>query len=91
MTALAWVNGKRVEIPPVQSVTRRQARIALGPEICAMLDEYAANPENPWPLRVAILDTSEWYRGAPEIDELAWLVGMDAEAIDALFTRAALL
>ena len=92
VTAFALRGGKRLRLPdplPVQMVTRRQARIALGPDVCATLDAYAKNKKNPWALRVAIMDTAEWYRDAPEIDELAWLAGMDRDQIDALFEQAA--
>ena len=91
MRSVSWDGGRKIvtELTPVQMVTRRQARMALGEQVCNMLDAYAADPANPWPLRVAITDTAEWYRDAPEIDELAWLVGMDRAQIDALFEQAA--
>ena len=68
--------------------TRRQARIVLGPEICAAIDALADDPETPWAMRQTLLYAQTWYRIAPEIDEIGWALGYDAEQIDALFRLA---
>ena len=69
--------------------TRRQARIVLGPEICAAIDALADDPETPWAMRQTLLYAQTWYRNAPEIDEIGWALGYDAEQTDALFRAAA--
>lgn len=68
--------------------TRRQARLALGEASCAIIDAAAEKTDLPWAMRDAIKSTSEWYRTAPEIDELAWLLGLSPEDVDALFITA---
>lgn len=71
-----------------QSVTRLQARLALGQDACAILDAAAINPEIPWSMREAIKSATVWHRTEPEIDELAWLLNLTPDAIDNLFARA---
>lgn len=92
MRRITWGNGKRmVEDIPFVPVSRRQARLALGESRCAALDAAADNPALPWPMRDAIKSAHEWHRNAPEIDELAWLLGLTATDIDELFRIAATL
>jgi len=88
---LSWDGGRKTvtELPPVQMVTRRQARMALGEQVCNMLDAYAADHANPWALRVAITETVEWHRNAREIDEIGHALGFTHAEIDALFEQAA--
>ena len=69
--------------------TRRQARIVLGPDTCAAIDALADDPETPWAMRQTLLYAQTWYRIAPEIDEIGWALGYDAEQTDALFRAAA--
>ena len=69
--------------------TRRQARIVLGPDTCAAIDALADDPETPWALRQTLLYAQVWERAAPEIDEIGWALGYDAEQTDALFRAAA--
>jgi hypothetical protein len=92
------VQGELPELTPEQileqerarmSVTRRQAFIALGPEVVSALMAYANDPETPWALRVAITETVEWHRTAPEIDEIGYALGFTGDEIDALFQTAA--
>ena len=68
--------------------TRRQARIVLGQDTCAALDALADDPETPWAMRQTLLYAQTWERTAPEIDEIGWALGYDAEQIDALFRAA---
>ena len=68
--------------------TRRQARIVLGQDTCAALDALADDPETPWAMRQTLLYAQTWERTAPEIDEIGWALGYDAEQIDALFRLA---
>ena len=68
--------------------TRRQARIVLGPDTCAAIDALADDPETPWAMRQTLLYAQVWERAAPEIDEIGWALGYDAEQIDALFRAA---
>ena len=69
-------------------VSRRQARLALGEEMSAVLDAASEDISVPWPMRDAIKSSHEWHRTAPEVDELAWLLGLSGEDIDQLFTAA---
>ena len=75
----------------ITPVSRRQARLALGEARCAILDAAADNVALPWAMREAIKSATEWHRNAPEIDELAWLLGLSAAEIDDLFRLAATL
>ena len=68
--------------------TRRQARIVLGQDTCAALDALADDTETPWAMRQTLLYAQTWERTAPEIDEIGWALGYDAEQIDALFRAA---
>lgn len=72
-------------------VSRRQARLALGEERSALLDAASDDIALPWPMRDAIKSSHEWHRTAPEVDELAWLLGLSSDDIDQLFTAAMLL
>jgi hypothetical protein len=47
-----------------------------------------SDTEIPWAMREALRSAHEWHRDAPEIDELAWLLGLDGPAIDDLFRLA---
>jgi hypothetical protein len=68
--------------------TRRQVRLALGEAGCAAMDTAADDPALPWAMREQIRSSHEWHRAAPEIDEFAWLLGLDADDLDALFAVA---
>jgi hypothetical protein len=68
--------------------SRRQVRLALGEAGCAAMDAAANDQELPWAMREQIRSSHEWHRSAPEIDEFAWLLGLDADAVDALFAKA---
>lgn len=70
------------------TATRLQARLALGPDACAILDAAAVDPLIPWAMREAIKSATVWHRTEPEIDELAWLLDLSPDEIDNLFTRA---
>lgn len=90
MREIIWQGRERViRDVPLPSVTRRQARLVLGETACAAIDALAADPEIPWAMRESIQSATVWYRTAPEIDELAWVLGLEAEQIDALFRAAA--
>lgn len=68
--------------------TRRQVRLALGEAGCAAMDAAADDPDLPWAMREQIKSSHEWHRSAPEIDEFGWVMGLDANDIDALFQSA---
>jgi hypothetical protein len=68
--------------------SRRQVRLALGEAGCAAMDAAANDQELPWAMREQIRSSHEWHRSAPEIDEFAWLLGLDANAVDTLFAKA---
>ena len=68
--------------------TRRQVRLALGEAGCNAMDDAANDPALPWAMREQIRSSHEWHRTAPEIDEFAWLLGLDADDLDALFAVA---
>ena len=89
MRELVFVNGHAVVRDiPIGPVTRRQGRLALGEAACAIIDAAAENPALPWAMRDAIKSATVWDRTSPEIDELAWLLGLDGPQIDALFIKA---
>lgn len=87
MTAFALVNGRRVKLPPVQSVTPLQARRALleAGLLSAVEALVATKPD----ARLAWEYATEFNRNDPLITTLAEKLGMDADQIDALFERAA--
>ena len=68
--------------------SRLQGRLTLGPQICAELDALAADPETPWAMREIIANAATWQRNSQTIDELAWLLGFEPEAMDQLFDAA---
>jgi hypothetical protein len=73
------------------SCTRAQGKLAIGPviwgQVVAMLDD----PETPWGLRVAVEDTSVWYRNDEDMAALIWAMGLAPEQADDLFRLAATL
>ena len=90
MRVLVWDKGAaKVVETPVTTVTRRQAFIVLGPVVVAKLMKYANAKSTPWAMRVAITETKEWHRDAPEIDEIGHALNFTKADIDALFERAA--
>ena len=86
--SISWRGGLAVITETPMICTRRQARLALGESACTALDAASENPDIPWAMRDAIKSATEWHRDAPEIDELAWLLGLDGPQIDVLFARA---
>lgn len=79
--------------------SRLQGRLTLGPQICAHIDALAdpsngqldaltGDPAASWAMRETILNAATWHRTSPTIDELAWLLGFEPEAMDQLFDAA---
>ena len=68
--------------------TRLQARLALGPELCAQIDVLAYDESVDWATRQMIQFATVWERDMPEIDQLGALLGLSSEQIDSLFTEA---
>ena len=69
--------------------SRLQARLALGPDTCAVLDAMADDPTTPWAMRQTLAYAQQWQRTHTSMDEIGWALGYDAEQIDALFQLAA--
>lgn len=88
LRSISWKNGKPVMTETPLSCSRRQARLALGEAACAVIDAAADNTELPWAMRDAIKSATVWDRTSPEIDELAWLLGLSPGEIDSLFIKA---
>jgi hypothetical protein len=83
------IDGVRVVVEtPFPPVSRLQARRALGPEQCAILDAIVDDESIPWTMREAIRSATEWRRDAQEITELAWVLGLTQKDIDNLFIDA---
>jgi hypothetical protein len=68
--------------------TRRQGKTAIGAALWARAEAIAADPETPWAMGVAILDADIWERLSPEMDALAWALGLEPVEVDALFRLA---
>lgn len=68
--------------------TRLQARLALGPELCAQIDAMANDDNVDWATRQMIQFATVWERTMPEIDQLGAALRLSAEEIDALFSKA---
>lgn len=68
--------------------SRLQARIVLGEAVCTALDAIAADPQEPWAVRQAILYAGEWHRNSETMEALAWAMGYTPEQADALFEAA---
>lgn len=79
--------------------SRLQGRLTLGPQICAHIDALAdpsngqldaltGDPAASWAMRETILNAATWHRTSPTIDELAWLLGFEPEAMDLMFESA---
>lgn len=65
-----------------------QGHLALGPTISAQLVAMQANPATPWAMRLSLERATVWERNSETIDEMGWLLGLSAEAMDALFVAA---
>lgn len=68
--------------------SRLQARLAIGPDTCAALDEMADDLKTPWALRQTLLYAPEWRRNHQSMDELGWALGYDHARIDDMFRLA---
>lgn len=68
--------------------SRLQGRLTLGPDICAGLDAFAADPQTSWAMREAITNAAEWQRGSQLMDELGYGLGFTPDQMDALFEIA---
>ena len=89
MRVVTWENGQAVVRDiPLGPITRRQGRAVLGEDACNIIDALKQDPYLPWAMRDAIDSATVWHRDSPEIDELAWLLGLDGPQIDALFVAA---
>lgn len=69
-------------------VSVRQARIILGPVVCASLDTMAGDDRYPWALRQTLSHSTDWRRKSQEADEIAWALGYDGDQMDKLFRKA---
>jgi hypothetical protein len=68
--------------------SRLQGRLVLGPQVCAALDAVASDPATPWAMAETIRNAVTWHRTSQAIDELGYLLGYSAEAMDDLFDAA---
>lgn len=68
--------------------SRLQGRLTLGPQVCALLDGFAADPETSWAMRETIQNAAEWQRGSQTMDELGYALGFTPEQMDDLFAIA---
>lgn len=65
-----------------------QGRLALGEAVSTQLDLLAADPNTPFPMRLAINTAIEWRRNSQAMSELAYLMGYDEYEMDDLFRFA---
>jgi len=74
--------------------TRRQGKLALGPDIWASTLDLLNNPDPSWSpttlwaLQVAIEDTVEWRRTDPDMQMLIWAMNLTDKQADDLFRLA---
>ena len=71
--------------------TRAQGKIAIGAEVWAKVTDLVNAPTTPWALSVIISDATEWHRLNPNMDTLAWAMGLTATQTDELFRKAVLI
>lgn len=69
-------------------VDRWQIKAVLGEAAWTKVVEFGMAPDAPWGLRVVIEDAQKIPRLSETVELLAWLLGMDAEQVDALFLAA---
>lgn len=76
-----------VVVPP--SVTRFQARAALADGgLLDRVEAMMADPATPIRMRLAWTDAQEFLRDSPTVLAMGSALGLDAAALDALFTNA---
>jgi len=68
--------------------SKRQGKLALGPEKWAQVQALADDPEMPWGLKVAVHDAIEWHRTSEDMAALMWAMDINDEEADALFELA---
>lgn len=68
--------------------SRRQGKLAIGPEIWDSVEALASAPDTPWGLRVAVYDAIEWRRLDEDMAALIWAMDLTEEEADDLFRLA---
>lgn len=71
------------------SITKLQAKLAVGEAVVAQVNAFMNDPSSPWAMRTAWEDATDLYRNSQMVDELAWVLGMDPSELDSLFISAA--